>query len=153
VKRQAFRIVKARLAKEAFSGEGARLYGGRWNSPGSPVIYTASSISLAMLEMLVHIQSRDLLSKYVVFQVEFDESLVTEIDLKSLPSDWHTSPVAPEVQSVGDQWIASNASAVLRVPSALVDSESNYLLNPHHPQFKKIVVGKPQSIQFDPRLK
>lgn len=150
--RQAFRIVKARLANTAFTGEGARLNGGRWNSPGVPMIYAASTISLAILEMLVHLQSRDLLLKYVLIPVTFDDSLVAEVGRKSLPRDWRASPVASEVQEIGDQWIAAHSSAVLRVPSAVVPTEANYLLNPNHPDFAEITVGEKQSIRLDPRL-
>lgn len=153
MKLQAFRIVKARLVKDAFSGEGARLYGGRWNSPGTPVIYTASSTSLAMLEILVHLQSRDLLAAYVLFKVEFDSSLVTDIDMDALPADWQSSPAAPEVQQIGDEWSESRSSAVLRVPSATVPEESNFLLNPSHTRFGEIEIGTPRPIRFDSRLK
>lgn len=153
MKLQGFRIVKARLARHAFTGDGARRYGGRWNSPGSPVIYLASTTSLAMLEMLVHLHARDLLSAYVVFPVEFEDTLVTEVDRKALPRDWRSSPASPQVQYIGDQWIAASASAVLRVPSAIVDHEFNYLLNPMHAQFGEIAIGKKQPIKFDPRLK
>ncbi|MEQ9411351.1 MAG: RES family NAD+ phosphorylase [Fuerstiella sp.] len=153
MKLQAFRIVKARLAGQAFTGEGARRYGGRWNRPGSLVVYVASTRSLAMLEMLVHLQARQLLLSYVVFPVEFDDSLVTDVDRQSLPRDWRSSPVALEVQQIGDRWIASGVSPALRVPSVIVDSEFNYLLNPAHPKFSRITIGKKQPIIFDPRLK
>lgn len=153
MKVQAFRIVKDRLAKDAFIGDGARLYGGRWNSPGRPVVYTASSTSLAMLEMLVHFEARDLLRKYVLLEVEFDDSLVTNVDLQTLPRDWRSSPTAPEVRQFGDDWAASSNSAVLRVPSVIVPRESNFLLNPRHPQFDEITIGRKQPIDFDPRLK
>lgn len=135
------------------SGEGARLNGGRWNSQGVSLVYVASSIPLAMLETLVHIHSSALLKKYVVIPVEFDSKLVREVDRKKLPTDWDASPVAPDVQAVGDDWVASGASAVLKVPSAVVDSEFNYLLNLHHPDFSKIKIGKSEPIRFDPRLK
>jgi RES domain-containing protein len=153
VKLQAYRIVKRDLAKSAFDGEGARAYGGRWNGPGVPMVYTSSTVALAMLEMLVHLQSRELLFSYVVYPITFDEKFVTAVDLKSLPRDWRASPVPPAVQQVGDDWVASDSSAVLRVPSVIVPDEVNYLLNPNHAQFSKIQMGKKQSVQFDPRLK
>jgi len=153
VRLRGFRIVKARLAKDAFTGEGAQRYGGRWNSPGLRAIYVASTASLAMLEMLVHMQSRELLLKYVLFPVEFDDTLVTELDPSTLPSDWRASPAPPTAQAVGDRWIASGSSAVLRVSSAIVDSESNYVINPEHADFGKIKIGKKQQIAFDQRLK
>ena len=153
MKVHAFRIVKERLAKDAFTGEGARIYGGRWNSSGRPVVYTASSASLAMLEMLVHLEARDLLRKYVLLEIEFDDSLVTDVDIPSLPRDWRSSPTSPEVQRFGDDWAMLNHSAVLRVPSVIVPRESNYLLNPRHPRYGEIKIGKHQPIDFDPRLK
>jgi len=150
MKLHAFRIVKQRLASEAFTGEGARLYGGRWNRPGHAMVYTASSTSLAMLEMLVHLDASALLHSYVFFEVEFDDSLVTELDIQALPNDWRASPAMPEVQQLGDDWLRSMRSAVLRVPSAIIPHEPNYLLNPHHKQFAKLTMSKPLPIEFDP---
>lgn len=148
----AWRIVKARHAAQAFSGEGARQSGGRWNSPGVAVVYAAGSASLAMLEVLVHLQSQELLKKYVLFEVTFDESLLTTIDLKSLPRTWRRSPPPTAAQHVGDQWITGGASAVLRVPSTIVLGEWNYLLNPAHKDFSSIAIGPRQPARFDPRL-
>ncbi len=153
MKVHAFRIVKERLAKDAFTGEGARLYGGRWNSPGRPAVYTSSSQSLAMLEMLVHLQARHLLRTYVLLEVQFDDRLVTDVDSRRLPRDWRSSPAAPAVRQFGDDWVASNDSAVLRVPSAIVPREPNYLLNPRHRQFAELTIGKKYPIDFDARLK
>lgn len=147
------RIVKARLANQAFSGEGARLHGGRWNRPGSPVVYVASTRSLAMLEMLVHLPSRAILARYVVFSVAFDRALVTDVSREDLPDDWRSSPPSPEVQAIGDRWIASSASAVLRVPSVVVEGEFNCLLNPRHKDFEAIDIGPSEPLRFDPRLK
>jgi len=149
---RAFRVVKARHAPDAFTGEGARLFGGRWNSPGVPVIYTASSISLALLELLVHLHARSRLQDYGLFPVDFDEALVTTLDRSALPRDWRAAPAPIDVQRIGDAWAASRESAVLRVPSAVVEQEDNYLLNPNHPQFNQIAIGKQQTIELDPRL-
>jgi RES domain-containing protein len=148
----AWRIVKARHAAKAFTGQGAKDYGGRWNSPGVPVIYVAGSAALAMLEMLVHLQSHDLLKRYVLFEVTFDLSLVTSVRPTTLPRTWKRSPPPPAVQLVGDSWIADARSAVLRVPSVIVPNEWNYLLNPAHADFRKITIGPKQPARFDPRL-
>lgn len=149
MKIHAYRIVKAKFASSAFSGEGARLFGGRWNSPGTSMIYAAGSTSLAMLEMLVHLQVQDILSYYVVFELTFDQKHVTT---PSLPADWRTYPAPPETQNMGDHWTAENSSPVLRVPSVIVPDESNYLLNPGHSAFSQIKISPAQPIQFDPRL-
>ena len=148
----AWRIVKAKHASSAFTGEGARRSGGRWNSPGTRMIYTAGSVSLAMLEMLVHLQEQEALKRYVLFQVSFDDALVETIDRARLPKTWRKSPAPRAVQRIGDDWVAEQRSAVLRVPSVIVPSEWNYLINPAHPDSAKIIIGPRQPVQFDPRL-
>ncbi len=148
----AWRITKEVHAKSAFSGEGARLYGGRWNGRGTALIYTAESQSLAVLEILVHLDSPELLKRYVLFEVTIQSSLIEVLDLANLPRDWKANPAPDEVQSIGDEWVRSRRSAVLRVPSTLVPAENSYLLNPEHPDFKKLHFGKPLPFQFDPRF-
>ena len=148
----AWRITKQKHAKTAFDGEGARLYGGRWNTPGTAIIYTAQSQSLAVLEMLVHLDSPELLKKYVLFEVSIDLAYVGNLDFSNLPRNWRADPAPPTVQAIGDSWVANGGSAVLRVPSTLVPGESNFLLNPRHPEFAKLRIGKALPFQFDPRL-
>lgn len=101
---RAWRIVKAKHAAAAFTGSGAKAYGGRWSSSDTAIVYTAGSASLATLEMLVHLQAQDLLRRYVIFEVTFDESLVERVDAASLPKVWRRSPPAPSMQQVGDAW-------------------------------------------------
>jgi RES domain-containing protein len=149
---KAWRITKQKHARTAFSGEGARQYGGRWNSPGVPMVYVAESQSLAVLEMLVHLDAPALLEKYVFLEVEFDASLVTDLDRPSLPKNWQSDPVPEAIQAIGDRGVLSGDSAVLRVPSVLVPGESNFLLNPRHADFGKISISRPQVFSFDPRL-
>ena len=149
---KAWRITQRRHTKTAFSGEGARLYGGRWNSPGVPMVYVAQSQSLAVLEVLVHLDAPALLAQYVFLEAEFDASLVKVLESSLLPKNWQTDPVPKAVQTIGDRWASSGESAVLRVPSVLVPDESNFLLNPLHPAFSKIVVSRPQAFRFDSRL-
>jgi RES domain-containing protein len=151
---KAWRITQQKHAKTAFSGEGARLYGGRWNSSGVAMIYVAQSQSLAVLEVLVHLDAPALLRKYVFLEATFDASLVIELErsLLSLSKNWQSDPVPKAVQKIGDRWAASGHSAVLRVPSVLVPEESNFLLNPRHPDFGKIAVSRPQPFRFDARL-
>jgi RES domain-containing protein len=147
----AWRITKQKHAKSAFSGEGARIYGGRWNSPGTAMIYTAQSQALAVLEMLIHLDSPELLKRYSLFEVEMDLLYVAELDLSNLPRNWRANPTPAGVRALGDDWVASRRSVALRVPSALVP-ESTFLLNPQHPDFSKLCIGKAVPFQFDPRL-
>ena len=148
----AWRITKHKHVKSAFTGEGARLFGGRWNSPGTPIIYVAQSQSLAVLEVLVHLDSTAILEKYALLRIDFDESNVRDLNRSALPSSWRADPPPAETQAIGDEWAAAGKSVVLRVPSTLVPGESNFLLNPEHPEFKTLKIFKPQLFQFDPRL-
>jgi len=148
---RAWRIVKRKYAGQAFNGEGARLYGGRWNSPGRQVVYTSESQSLAALELLVHLEMPKVLSHYVVFELTFEPALVADVD-PDLPERWNAEPASRKVQAIGDEWIRSRGSAILRVPSAVVPSENNYLLNPLHRQFSRIRVGKETPFRIDRRL-
>jgi RES domain-containing protein len=140
--RQAYRIVREKFAATAFTGEGAALSGGRWNSPGTRVVYTSATASLAALETLVHL----------LIPVEFDGSLVEKIPLASLPADWRQEPPPPSTKCLGDAWVKSARSAILELPSAIIPGETNFLLNTTHPDFKSITFGKPEVFAFDPRL-
>jgi RES domain-containing protein len=148
----AWRITKQKHAKTAFSGEGAKLYGGRWNSPGRLVIYTSESRALALAEILVHLESASVLSRYVVIQVEIDETYIADVDQGYLPKNWRNEPAPKRLQTLGDDWLAAGNSAVLRVPSAIVFGEFNYLLNPVHPDFSKLQIHGPEKFPIDRRL-
>jgi RES domain-containing protein len=148
----AWRITKEAHARSAFSGEGARLYGGRWNSRGTALIYTAQSQSLAVLEMLVHLDSPELLKHFVLFEVTVPSSVVEVLDVTRLLPGWKANPIPEDVQEIGDDWMRHRRSAALRVPSTLVPSEYNFLLNPAHPDFRKLHMGKAIPFAFDARL-
>jgi len=148
----AWRIVKRKHARTAFTGEGARLYGGRWNSVGSSMVYTAESQALAALEMVIHLDSSDLLDHYVLFQIGIDESLVTMIEPTELPRNWRVDPPPMKVREIGHLWVTASTSAALQVPSAILPAEHNFLLNPHHPDFPKLRIGRGTPFRFDPRL-
>ena len=148
----AWRIVKRKHNKDAFSREGARQFGGRWNSPGVSIVYTAEHVSLAVLEILVHVEHTGLLAKYLLFQVDFEDSLVETLELSALPRNWRSYPAPLSLRATGDQWVADGRSPVFSVPSAVVPLERLFLLNPQHPDFPRIKVGKPQSFSFDARL-
>jgi RES domain-containing protein len=147
-----WRIVKQKYAADAFSGEGARIAGGRWNSPGSPLVYVAGSRSLAVLEILAHIGRATLLPAYVLISCSFGETLILDVETRTLPAGWRGYPSPPALQTIGDRWLRESTSAVLRVPSAIVPAESNYLLNPAHADFSTITVQPPERFEFDLRL-
>ena len=145
--RSVYRVCRARYAR--LDGEGARLAGGRWNSPGRAVVYMAESVALAVLENLVHMSRQDFPIGYVCVAAVLPDGLniATERDLR-LRAD----PRELTSQELGDWWIDSKASAVLEVPSAVVADEHNYLLNPAHPDFARIVADPPALFHFDARL-
>lgn len=149
--RLVWRITTRRFADQAFSGEGARLYGGRWNRVGQSVIYTAESRSLALLEMLV--QDEPLRARYVLIPAHLPETVSMEVlDNSVLPRDWRTPAGRQALQSLGGEWLRQSRSCVLAVPSAVVPAELNFLINPLHPDFKRISVGEPESLETDMRF-
>jgi RES domain-containing protein len=149
--RQAWRIVKASQAATAFDGEGARLFGGRWNSPGTRVVYASATLSLAALELLVHLPSAVRL-RYVAIKIEFPDALVEVWKTNPLPSNWHEEPPPPSAQALGDRWVKEARSVVIELPSVIIPTERNYVLNPAHSAFKKVKIGRPMPFSFDPRL-
>ena len=148
----AWRMSKSKHRQSAFSGDGARLFGGRWNSKGTAMVYTAGSISLAVLEMLVHLDSHTVLPHYLLAEICFDESLVERIAIDELPKGWNQSPPPCELRAIGDGWIVECRSAILQVPSAVVSSECNYLVNPIHPDFARIEIHDARPCAIDPHL-
>jgi RES domain-containing protein len=147
----AWRLTKTKYLAAAWNGEGAKKAGGRWNSAGVAVVYVSGSLSLALVEVLVHLPP-EILPAFSAVPVAFDDSLVTEVPPARLPPAWKDSPPPPATQAIGDQWVASGASAVLRVPSVIVPGEPNFILNPAHPDFGRIRIGTAMSFPFDPRL-
>jgi len=149
--RTIWRITTARFVQSAFSGEGARLYGGRWNPKGWELVYTAESQSLALLELMV--QDAPLRAHYVLISAQLPADLPeTRIDAHELPDDWRTLGARDALQARGLAWREAGLTAVLNVPSAVLPAERNYLLNPRHPDFVRIVIGPAQSLQTDIRL-
>lgn len=149
---RAWRIVKTRFAEDAFGGEGARLNPGRWHSAGHRVVYTASSLPLATLELLVHAPRKNRAHEYLVLNCWFPEAIVEDIDRSRLPREWRAYPPPAVLQQLGNEWLRSRSSAVLCVPSAVLDTEINYLLNPEHHDFRSVDVGLPSPFTIDPRL-
>lgn len=133
-----WRLVKTRFAASAFDGEGARLYGARWNGPGVKVAYASETISLAMLEVVVHLKSGEILPAYSRISADIPDELVKRLSRRKLPLNWKDYPAPAATAAIGDAWVAAGSSVVLMVPSVLIETEHNFLLNPDHPDFTRI---------------
>jgi RES domain-containing protein len=144
-----WRLVKKRHVGAAFTGEGSALYGGRWNSVGQRAVYCSSSLALAALETLVHIQPPMALG-LAAFSVQIEESMVETLPYP--PDDWFMEPAPASCQITGDEWLKSLRSVALSVPGVVVPLERNYMLNPLHPDFREIMIQPPEPFDFDPRL-
>jgi len=116
------------------------------------MVYTSQTAALAVLEMLVHLGRASILRAHVLIPCTFDEPVVSRLDRKRLPKKWRSYPAPPELQLIGDEWVRSGRSAVLEVPSAVIETESNYLLNPCHGDSRAIRVMGQQPFELDPRL-
>ena len=148
-----WRICKAEHAPRAFSGEGAILYAGRWHHAGTPVIYTSESRALAALEQLVHLHRNRLPPHFVCFAVDVPRGLApAELRIQDLPRRWRRYPGPPELRDLGTRWAESGESVCLKVPSAVVPGEHNFLLNPRHGDFGKLEIGQPEPFALDPRV-
>lgn len=146
-----YRICRRRFT--ALDGEGARRYGGRWNAPGTPVIYTSSSAALAALELLVHLDPAEAPSDLVLMTIEVPESIArTRIDPAALPQQWTARATPARCREIGTDWLAAGDSCVLEVPAAPMPEEFNVLLNPAHPDFARVRVVAERPFEFDPRL-
>jgi RES domain-containing protein len=137
---------------EAFSGEGARLFGGRWNSPGVAVVYASESLALAALETLAHADRRRFERGYLAYRLRVPERLILAVEQDTLSPDWRDRPVSLGARRLGDGWVEEGASVALSVPSALVPFERNLLLNPAHRDFGAVHIEEPVEFSFDERL-
>lgn len=145
-----YRIVSPRHAATALSGEGARLYGGRWNHPGWRCVYAAESRALAVLELLVHLTGKSRALPYRLLTVEVPDEAV--LPAGALPDGWNATPAGGASQSVGTEWLRARKSAALRVPSVLIPEESNLLINPDAASFAEIRIVAERDFQLDLRF-
>ena len=142
-----------RKAHQRLDGEGARLYGGRWNNPGLPVVYAAGSLSLAAIEYLVHIDQANAPDDLIATMLDIPDEIEREtVKAKDLPSGWDRKSLHPACREIGDAWLRKNETLVLQVPSAPISGESNYLLNPRHRSMARVRVTSKKRFAFDPRL-
>lgn len=148
-----WRIDKRRHADSAFSGEGAALYGGRWNPQGVRVVYASQTLALAALEKFVHLEGVAAGISFVSFKIEIPDSVrIRHLEPANLPRNWRSVPAPASTRETGLNWARKGESAVLRVPSTVIPSEYDYLLNPQHPDFESLKISKPAAFSFDPRL-
>ena len=147
-----WRIVKEKHAQSAFSGEGARIFEGRWNSAGVRMVYCSEHLSLAALEILVHTRPVTIRDKFRAFRITFDSAMISAVDLKKLPKGWNAQPPTVVSKQIGDEWIRAERSVVLALPSVLVPLERSLLLNPKHRDFAKIKIKDMGNFILDPRL-
>lgn len=133
------------------SGEGAKIYGGRWNSEGVPAVYFASSRALAVLEVLVHLPTGLLPKNYCMATFEVDLEFA-EFSPEDLPEKWQVYPFLKQTQLMGNQFAKQNLFPILKVPSAIVNGDFNYIGNPFHPDLKKVKLIDKVSFSFDDRL-
>jgi RES domain-containing protein len=148
----AWRLCASREPGPAFDGDGARLYGGRWNAKGTRVVYASEHLSLAALEVLVHLQPGQLRRAYQAFRVELPDDAVEVLPEAELPRSWFAEPFPRSTAALGSAWARSARSLALVVPSVIVRAERNVILNPEHARFKELVISKPFAFAFDPRL-
>lgn len=148
-----WRVTRKAHAEQPLSGEGARRYGGGWNYIGVAVVYTSQSLSLAVLEYLVNLPINDLPDDLASVQIEIPDDLPrTEITIKALPDDWRTYPSVEELKDIGTDWARQAATPILVVPSVVIPSELNYLVNPTHPLSDAIKIVSVDAFALDTRL-
>lgn len=148
-----WRICSSRYRKKSISGEGARQVGGRWNYPGLPVVYTSESLSLCALEFFANVD-RDLIPKDLIRVKIYvpEKSSLNIVEISQLPKNWKNFPSPSRLKKLGSKWLETKESLLLKVPSALIPEEYNFLINPLHKEFSKVEVVNIKPFNFDSRL-
>lgn len=145
-----YRISKCKFIND-LKGTGAAAYGGRWHSKGTYVLYTSEAASLALLESVVHISNIAAFG-YCMLCLKIPDDNIKEMRVDDLPEKWNENPPPDMLKSIGDAFVRENKFFALKLPSAILPEESNYLLNPNHPDFKKVTVLYTKSVNIDARL-
>ena len=148
-----YRVLRKPYAQNPLDGEGAFRFGGRWSSPGVRLSYASEHQSLAMLEYFVHLDSEDAPRDLVLAIAEVPEGVgVERVTVDALPPDWRDSPAPPSLSEIGNGFVERGDHLVLVVPSAVAPNESNWLINPAHPDFQKVVIKTTEPLQYDSRM-
>jgi RES domain-containing protein len=148
-----YRILRKPYSKNPFDGEGSYRFGGRWSSPGVRLVYTSEHLSLAMLEYFVHIDANDPPRDLVMAAADIPDGVSRQtLAVKHLPSDWRNTPAPPTLADLGDTFARNSRAAVLIAPSTIVPTESNWIINPLHPEFRHVRIQPVEAFVYDPRL-
>jgi RES domain-containing protein len=148
-----WRIVKEEYARAAFDGNGAAMVSGRWNSRGVKMVYAAGSLSLAALELFVHLERNARDMKFVYIRADVPGHVkIGEVRPGGLPKDWRSYPAPESTRRIGDGWIKKGETLLFKVPSVIVPSESDYLIDPDHHDFKSVRFNAPEPFFFDQRM-
>jgi len=148
-----FRICRRAFAKNPLDGRGGLVVAGRWHGPPRLVVYASGSLSLASLEVLVHADLELVPRDLVAIELDVPASVkISTVSQRALPRTWRRHPAPAAVQRIGNAWLDRLSSCVLRVPSVVIPSESNFLLNPKHADIEKLRVVRKSDFRFDPRL-
>jgi RES domain-containing protein len=148
-----YRVLRNTYARAPFDGEGAYRYGGRWSSPGTRLSYTSEHQSLAMLEYFVHLDVDDPPGDLVLAVAEAPDDLARErVEISDLSANWRESAAPPQLARLGDEFAQRGEHCLLLVPSVLAPNENNWLINPAHPDYKRIVVREVEPLSYDPRM-
>jgi RES domain-containing protein len=146
-------VLRAAYARTPFDGEGAYRYGGRWSSPGTRLAYASEHQSLAMLEYFVHLDPEDAPDDLVLATADVPDNVSRErMKTSDLPAHWREIPAPPGLAQIGDEFVKEAENCLLLVPSALAVNENNWLINPQHPEFKRITVNPPEPLRYDSRM-
>ena len=147
-----YRVCHTQFAND-LSGTGSRIYGGRWNSPGIPAVYTSGSKSLAVLESLTSSPPNILKNYFSILTIKIGgKFFIDEILEKNLPKDWNVFPAPAWLVRLGDKWLKEGKSLLVKLPSAIISSESNYVINPAHVDFKKVKIIFIEKLELDKRI-
>lgn len=148
-----WRVTRKAHAAQPMNGEGARRHGGRWNHIGVAAVYASSSLSLAVLEYLVNLPISDLPPDLVSVQIRIPDNLPRrEVPAKELPGNWRSFPALEQLKDIGTDWVREANTPVLVVPSVVIPSEHNYLINPAHPLTQKIDITSTEPFALDERF-
>lgn len=134
------------------TGTGAAIYGGRWNKKGSPVLYTGENKEIALLETIVHTPPM-LVPKLEIVTLKIPDNSITEIRISQLPKNWKSYPAPTVLSEIGKRWIDECSTIALKVPSCIIHSAYNYILNCRHPEYSKVKLIERRNFEFDSRLK
>ncbi|RPI15335.1 MAG: RES domain-containing protein [Ignavibacteriae bacterium] len=147
-----YRLCLSKYAED-LTGSGAKTNGGRWNSIGNPVTYCSENRALTLLEFIVNLPFKLIQTDLVIVSIDLpDEILIEEVQTRSLPVDWNTYPIINRTKEIGDDWIKKGTSLLLKVPSAIIPQEYNYLINPSNKEMEKVKISAKEKLNIDKRI-